>query len=103
MKKGNRCQQLITKLIEGGKNKPPRGKDAPVLLEVHWVDALGLGYDWETPKQLSSYEPEPTVSIGYLWEETDEYVILISTMNTVHACHGILIPTGCIKWRRKLR
>ncbi len=103
MKKGNRCHQVVTKLIEGGVKNPPKGKEAPVLLEVHWVDALGLGYDWESPKQVSAHRPEPTVSIGYVWEETEEYVILVSTLNTMHACHGILIPTGCIKWKRKLR
>lgn len=103
MKKGNRCSKYIEQLIGGGKTKPPKGPQAPQLVEIHWVDALGLGYEWESPKQTSAHRPEPTVSVGYVWEENDEYVILISTLNSMHTCHGILIPTGCIVWKRKLR
>ena len=95
-KPDTRCAELIHVLTTDDE-KLPR------LVEVLWMDALGTGMEWETPEETDAYRVEPTMSVGYVWSETEEHIHLISTLNTMHTCHGIMIPTGCIEWVRDLR
>ena len=75
----------------------------PKVIEILWMDAAGTGLDWETAEETSAYKPEPTTTVGYLWEQTDEHIIVVSVINTMHTTQGMVIPTGCIQWIRTIR
>jgi hypothetical protein len=64
----------------------------PVM--VLWIDATSVAISWEETDQ--TYIPEPTVSIGFLWENTDTHITLMAIVNSEHVSHGLVIPTGCI-------
>ena len=91
-----RCADLIN-VVTSDTKKLPR------VVEVMWWDAAGTGLEWESAEETSGYRPEPTVTVGYLWEETDTYLIIVSVINTMHTSQGMVIPTGCIEWTRTIR
>lgn len=63
-------------------------------VQICWHDALAVATEWEPPD--TTYQPEPTISIGYLWETTPTHQTLITIINTTHTANGIVIPNGCI-------
>jgi hypothetical protein len=88
----NKCADYLHVLTQ-----PKKAKKLPRLVEVLWMDAVGTGVEWETPEETDQYQPEPTMSVGYVWEHTTTHIHLISTLNTMHTANGIVIPNPCIK------
>lgn len=67
------------------------------IVEVLWRDAVSVsGDEWASPEEASTQRPAKTVSVGYLWAETDDYVTLVSLVNDSHIGYGITIPRGMI-------
>lgn len=67
------------------------------VVEVIWRDAVSVsGDDWADPEEAEDQVPAKTVSVGYLWKETEDFVTVVSLVNEVHLGYGITIPKGMI-------
>lgn len=67
------------------------------LVEVLWRDAVSIsGDEWTESEEADEQVPAKTVSIGYLWKETDDFVTIVSLVNEIHIGYGITIPRGMI-------
>lgn len=75
----------------------PEGKQPKVrVVEIHWVDAVAVGGDdWADEDDIHP-EAAPSLAIGYVVNETDTTITVISLTNSSHFSHGITIPKGCI-------
>jgi hypothetical protein len=78
-----------------GKN--PYGRTPGELVEVLWLDAVSVGTDvWLESTEATQSTPEPSVAVGYLWDETETHLTVVALVNTRHVGHGITIPRGCV-------
>lgn len=76
---------------KGGK-KPVRVK----IVEIHWTDALAVGgEDWVDEEGVHP-QGAPSLAVGYVVNETNTTITVISLTNDQHYSHGITIPKGCI-------
>lgn len=88
-----------------GEPKVPETVDGIPLgcpVEVCWLDALSVAEEWSNPEDVKDFMPEPTVSVGYLWQSEPEFLTLITLVNTSNIGNGLLIPRGCITHVRPL-
>lgn len=67
------------------------------IIEIVWVDAVALAPDWE---EVVSSELRTTTTVGYLIEETEDALVIMSMINTTHVGHGIAIPSCCVRSRK---
>jgi hypothetical protein len=70
-------------------------------VEIKWVDIVHEG-GWHSLDQLEAFMDEKTMTvmqIGYLYEEDEEYVILLDSFFEDKTQFGTIhvIPKGCIK------
>ena len=81
--------------------KKPKPAKSPRLTRVYWHDMAQLS-GWFTSKQIALFEPAPCISVGYLVENNDKWLILASDVveNDDDMFGGlILIQWCCIdKW-----
>jgi len=78
--------------------KPTNQKQPPPpIVEILWHDAKAIGDTWDTEHQTNNQQPEPSISIGYLWDQTETHTTLVNLINTNHIGGGIVIPNGCIQ------
>jgi hypothetical protein len=90
MKPKHNPQKIIQKALQ---NKP----HLPII-EIIWHDAVSLaGDDWATPEEADQHKPAPTISIGYLWNQTDTHITIIALINETHLAHGLTIPKPWIQ------
>lgn len=67
------------------------------VVEIIWDDAVAVAPNWE--EEVSAALRKIT-TVGYLIDETDDAVLIMSMINPMHVGHGISIPKGCIRERR---
>lgn len=66
------------------------------LIEIHWVDAIAVGgEDWADEDDLDLDGAE-SIAVGYVVNENEETITVVSLVNRNHYAHGITIPKGCI-------
>ena len=70
-------------------------------VEVLWNDITDSGADWTAVKTLKSFKPTPCHTIGYLHEETEEYIRVVTNYLTekgkiTEYSGAVVIPKGCI-------
>ena len=83
-------------LISIGKNKGGTRKKGVRIVEIEWIDAVAVGgEDWADETELDIYGM-PSLTIGYVINETDETITIVSLVNMTHYSHGITIPKGCV-------
>jgi len=74
------------------------------IVEILWEDAVSVGgNDWATPEEATQQTPAKSVSLGYLWHETDTYITIVALINDSHLAHGITIPKPWIKKIKQIR
>lgn len=67
------------------------------IVEITWRDAVSVsGDEWADPEEADEQVPAKTVSVGYLWRETDDFITIVSLVNEFHLGYGITIPRGMI-------
>ena len=67
------------------------------IVEVTWRDAVSVsGDEWAEPEEAHNQVPAKTVSVGYLWRETEDFVTIVALVNECHLGFGITIPRGMI-------
>lgn len=76
------------------------GREGFPIVQVCWVDAVSVAVEWE--EEVCS-DLRKTTTIGYLIDETDDALVLVSVINTEHVGHGIVIPKGCVTQQACLR
>lgn len=93
-------EQDLEEILEGiweGRSKLP-------IVEILWEDAVSVGgNDWATPEEATEQTPAKSVSLGYLWNETDKYITIIALINDTHLAHGITIPKPWIKKIKQIK
>jgi hypothetical protein len=73
------------------------------IVEVLWFDAMSVAGDvWGLHEEAHSAAPAKTITLGYVVNETDEYITLVGLINHHHISHGICIPKGMIREIREL-
>jgi len=75
---------------------PPKPIKTPPIVIILWEDPIAIAMEWETPEQTLQHTPEPTITIGYLYQKTDTHHIIINTNNLQHIGGGMLIPNNNI-------
>lgn len=74
------------------------------IVEILWEDAVSVGgNDWATPEEATEQTPAKSVSLGYLWNETESYITIIALINDTHLAHGITIPKPWIKKIKQIK
>lgn len=87
----------ILNSIWAGKSKLP-------IVEILWEDAVSVGgLDWATPEEATENTPAKSVSLGYLWNETETHITIIALINDTHVAHGITIPKPWIKKIKQIK
>ena len=67
------------------------------LVEVTWIDAISISGDhWAEPEDAEEQTPAKSLSVGYLWVETDSYITIVALVNEDHLGYGITIPRGMV-------
>lgn len=73
------------------------------LIEVEWIDSSGTS-EWLFHKEVFSIPPNKISSIGYLLEETEDYLVLVQSIGSdkdnLQYQGTMTIPKGCISGRR---
>jgi hypothetical protein len=87
----DRWRDHVAKVSEGEQGLP--------VVEIFWTDALSFALDWQEESSSALME---TVAVGYLVEETEDAVSVVSLVNKNHLGHGITIPKVNIIWWRDL-
>ncbi len=68
---------------------------------VHWEDIVGLDRPWLSPEEAMELAPAPMCTVGILVHQTDAFVTLASTVETVddepQLGSVVCIPTGVVK------
>ncbi len=80
-------------------SKPKRG---PEIVEITWVDSIGVPSVWE----CDDCDPLPLseiISVGYLWESTPGYTTICQSRSPTQVARRFSIPSGCIKSIRAIR
>lgn len=85
------------------RERPQAG--SATVVEVLWLDATSLGHaEWEHSSEVESAEMAKVITVGYLWEETEDHIKVVGSMTTTdqHGA-GVTIPMGCVEAIRKVR
>lgn len=68
------------------------------LVLVDWVDAISADSGWKTIEKMKKAVPHPCRSVGWIVNQTKDFVTLVSSLTDDGDCDGdILIPRGMIK------
>jgi hypothetical protein len=74
------------------------------IVEIEWVDSCGLIPVWEViDRNLLSLAPWPRWTVGYLWEETENYITVAQSWNEESVGRRFSIPRGCIVKMQTIR
>lgn len=73
-----------------------KGETEARLVEIHWVDAIAVGgEDWTDEDDLDLDGAE-SIAVGYVVNDNEDTITVVSLVNRNHYAHGITIPKGCI-------
>ena len=97
----NRTEQMVLHVWDNRKAKGSVNR----LVEVLWLDAACTGTaSWEDPDVTQNAELAKALTVGYVWEESDEYIKVVASITTSHQHgNGVVIPMGCVQEIRELR
>ncbi len=70
------------------------------IVEILWDDTRTIGGEWT--EDLTDEKTMPTLTVGYIIQETNEFVKVVMTMNETHMGDGHVIPKGAIRKMVKL-
>lgn len=72
-------------------------KDLP-LVKVHWNDPAAHGDPWMLRSEISGSDVTDAacITVGYIVRETEELVILASSLTSEHFGNVMAIPRVCI-------
>lgn len=68
-------------------------------VKVVWEDIYSTGGGWSTSLDLDDHRPIVAEQLGYLYKETDHYIVIVDSFLTDGETFGTAtaIPRGCIK------
>ncbi len=72
------------------------------IIEIEWIDSVGVPPIWES-KDAEPLVPSEACTVGYLCEDTPEYVIVAQSFTDSQFGRRFCIPRGCIKKIRVIR
>lgn len=64
---------------------------------IKWVDSKGVSNCWELLDELEPMQPCLCLSIGFIIEDTKEYVTIAQSMEESQVCGRMTIPKCAIK------
>ena len=74
------------------------------LAYVEWVDAVSIGTGgWVKLRDVEKLTPDLVRSVGWVVEETQEYLTMISHNGDNEVAGEFCIPKTCIRKRRILK
>lgn len=71
--------------------------------EISWIDAVGAD-GWVTSDELEKTTLSPMTTVGYVFKETKDFILLTMTWDAEYDNYGafMCIPKSTIVKRRKL-
>ena len=73
------------------------------MCEVHyvqWIDSASLTSPWSSPQDIADLEPAIVHTVGFLINETNDFITLVSSVTDDAAGGDVTIPKVAIKDRR---
>ena len=70
------------------------------FLYVEWKDAIGTDGAWEQFAGLEPLDPLMVMSLGFIIEETKEYITLAMSVAVDQVCSRLTIPKPMIKYKK---
>lgn len=78
----------------------PKG---PKIVEITWVDSIGVPSVWEDAEEADPLRPSEIVTVGYVWEETPDFLTVCQSRSPSQVARRFSIPRGCIKTVKTIR
>jgi len=66
------------------------------LISVVWEDSFGVTNSWEHIEDLDPLPQATCYSVGYLMEETDDYITIVQSVSKEQILGRLTIPQGAI-------
>ncbi len=66
-------------------------------VEIHWLDSKGVTSDWEFLDEIEPFEPVMIVSMGFLFQDNDNYKTIIQSCNETQVLGRMTIPVCSIQ------
>ena len=67
-----------------------------IRVEITWVDSKGIGGDWVHWEDVEPMPPAECMSIGYIIEETADYVTIAQSATDTQVLGTMTIPKCAI-------
>jgi len=62
------------------------------VIKIEWLDSMGVTNSWENIDELISLKPATCTTIGYLFEDTDDYITVAQSYSEQQVLGRITIP-----------
>ena len=66
------------------------------IKKIEWLDSCGTTVSWEHKEDIKPILPSRCYSVGYVLDETDEYITLLQSDSNDQILGRITIPRCCI-------
>lgn len=73
------------------------------IVKIEWEDSKSASHDWEDIENIEPLKLAICVSVGFIFEETKDYITIVPTVSERHILGRLSIPRKCIKKQRSLR
>lgn len=72
------------------------------IIKVTWLDSKIGGTGWEYTEDIEPSKPVTCFSVGYVHEETEDNLVIVSTMGDEQVVGRIIIPQCSIIYKKYL-
>ena len=66
---------------------------------IQWIDSASYAVPWSSPQDIAELEPVVIHTVGFVVNETDEFITLVSSLTDDAAGGDVTIPKVAIKDR----
>ena len=73
------------------------------IVKIEWLDSKTASHEWEDIEDLEPLELAICTTVGFIFEETKDYITIVPTVSEGHILGRLSIPRKCIKKLRSLR
>ena len=75
-------------------------KEICEVLYIQWIDSASLTSPWSSPQDIADLEPAIVHTVGFLVNETNDFITLVSSVTDDAAGGDVTIPKVATKDRR---
>ena len=73
------------------------------IVQITWLDSKGITAQWEFKDDIEPIPPAVCVSVGFLIDETKEYITIVQSDSPEQILGRLTIPRAVIKKRKYLK